>query len=86
MAPPLLGLTCGGRVVGDPVTLFVSVGVFLVESSVDDVLDGPGGEVDAAALGGGPAVAPGGGGSPSFGSMLGIVGRLGGAGGGCGGC
>ena len=64
MAPPLLGLTCGGTVVGDPVTLLVSVGVVLVESSEDDALVVPGGEVDAAASGGGPAVAPGGGGSP----------------------
>ena len=83
MAPPLLGLTFGGTVVGDPVTLLVLVGVVLVESSVDDVLDVAGGEVDAVALGGGPAVAPVGGGSS--GSILGIVGRLGVAGDGCGG-
>ena len=59
MAPPLLGLTFGGIVVGDPVTLLVSVGVVLVESSVDDVLDVPGDEIDAASSGGGPAVVPG---------------------------
>ena len=60
IAPPLLVLTCEGIVVGDPVTLLVSVGVVLVESSGDDALDIPGGEVDAAALGGGPVVALGG--------------------------
>ena len=59
MAPPLLGLTCGGIVVGDPATLLVLAGVVLVESSVDDALVVPGGEVDAAASGGGPAVASG---------------------------
>ena len=83
MAPPLLGLTFSGRSVGDPVTLVVLVGVFLIESPVDD---GLGGEGLGAALGGVPVVAPGGGGSLSLGSMLGIAGRLGGAGGGCGGC
>ena len=61
MAPPLLGLTFGGIVVGDPVTLLVSVGVVLVESSGDGVLVVPGDEVDAAVSGGGPAVAPEGG-------------------------
>ena len=86
MAPPLSGLTFSGRSVGDPVTLVVLAGVFLIESPVDDGLVGLEGEGLGAALGGGPAVAPGGGGSPSFGSILGIVGRLGGAGGGCGGC
>ena len=60
MAPPLLGLTYAGTSVGDPVTLVVLVGVFLVESSLDDALVVPGGEVDAAASGGGPAVASGG--------------------------
>ena len=86
MAPPLLGLTFGGIVVGDPVTPLVSLGVVLVESPVDDGLVVSEGEGLDAALGGGPAVAPGGGGSPSFGSLLGIAGWLGGAGDGCGGC
>ena len=60
MAPPLMGLMCGGRVVGDSVTLLVSAGVALVESSVDDALGVPGGEVDAAVSGGGPPVPSGG--------------------------
>ena len=60
MAPPLSGLMCGGRFVGNLVTLLVSAGVVLVESSGGDVPGVPGGEVDAAALGGSPAVAPGG--------------------------
>ena len=84
MVPPLLGLTLSGRSVGVPVTLAVLAGVSLTESPVDDELVGLEGKGFGAA--GGPAVAPGGGGSPSLGSMLGIVGRLGGAGGGCGGC
>ena len=73
MAPPLLGLTFSGRSVGDPVTLVVLVGVFLIESPVEDRLVGLEGEGIGAALGGGPVVAPGGGGSPSFGSMVGEV-------------
>ena len=68
MAPPLLGLMCGGRAVGDPVTLLVSIGVVLVESLGGDAPGVPGGKVDAAASGGGPAVAPGGGGYGYIGS------------------
>ena len=75
MALPLKGLTCGGRVVGDSVTLLVSAGVALVGSSVDDALAVPEGEVGAAVSGGGPLGLPGGGGS--LGSMVGIVGWLG---------
>ena len=86
MAPPLLGLTFSGRSVGDPVTLVVLVGVFLIESPVDDALVVSEGEGLGATSGGGPAVTPGGAGSPSFGSILGIVVGLDAAGAGCGGC
>ena len=60
-------------------TLLVSAGVALVESSVDDALGVPGGEVGAAVSDGGPLAPSGGGGS--LGSMVGIVGWLGVAGG-----
>ena len=85
MAPPLRELTCSGRIAGDSVILLVSVGLFLVESLVDDVPGVSGGEVDAAASGGGPSVAPGGGWIMRI-HGIGIIGWLGVAGDGCGGC
>ena len=45
-------------------TLVVLAGVFLTESPVDDALVVPEDKGFSAASGGGPAVAPGGGGSP----------------------
>ena len=86
MAPPLLGLTFAGTFVGDPVTLVVLVGVFLIESPVDDALVVSKGEGLGAISGGVPAVVPEGAGSPWSGSILGIVVRLGAVGDGCGGC
>ena len=54
MAAPLLGLTFVGTFVGDPVTLFVLVGVFLAEFPSDDVLVVEEGEGLAAASGWAP--------------------------------
>ena len=63
MAPPLLGFTFAGTFAGDPVTLVVLAGVFLIESPVDDAPVVSEGEGLGATSGGGQAVLPGGTGS-----------------------